>query len=94
MMQSTEDWNRCDVTDLLPPSRIGSIFIQRKMGPDFVVIRGVVLEHVTQVRFAEHHDGRVIRDGSIRSVAQRARSARPARRRMAISDFPLRECGR
>jgi hypothetical protein len=32
------------------------IFIYRKMGPDFVVIRGVVLKNVAQVRLTEHHD--------------------------------------
>jgi len=56
MMQPTEDPNRCNATELLRPSEIWCILTQREMRPDLVVIRGVVLEDLAQVRFAEHHD--------------------------------------
>jgi hypothetical protein len=55
MMQPTKDWNRCDTTDLLRPPKVRSIFIQRTMRPNLVLIRGVVLQNVAQVRFAEHY---------------------------------------
>jgi hypothetical protein len=56
MMQPAEDWNRRDRADLLRPPKIWSIFIQREMGSDFVVIRSVGLQDITQVRFAEHNE--------------------------------------
>ena len=56
MMQPAEDWNRHDGADLLRPSQIGCIFVQREMGSDFVVIRGVCLQDIAQVRFTEHHE--------------------------------------
>ncbi len=56
MMQPAKDWHRCDAADLLRRPKIRSIFIQREMGPDFVVIRSVSLQDVAQVRFAEHDE--------------------------------------
>jgi hypothetical protein len=38
MMQPAKDWNRCDASGLLRAPKVRSIFIQRKMGPNFVVI--------------------------------------------------------
>ena len=46
---------RIDASDCLRPPKVRSVFIQRKMGPDFVVIRSVGLQDIAQVRFAEHH---------------------------------------
>ena len=66
MMQPAKDWNRCDAADLLRPPEIWSCFIQREIGPDLVVIRGVNLQDVGQVCFAEpHRGGPVIRDESL-----------------------------
>jgi hypothetical protein len=56
MMQPAEDWNRCDTTDLLLPPKVRSIFIQRKMRPNVVVLGGVVFQNVAKLRFAEHHE--------------------------------------
>ena len=53
MMQPAEDWNRHDGADLLRPSQIGCIFVQREMGSDFVVVGSVSLKDVAQVRFAK-----------------------------------------
>ena len=54
MMQPARNGNRGDTAQLLRPPEIGSIFVQREMGPDFVVIRSVVFQDVAKVRFAEH----------------------------------------
>jgi len=56
MMQPAKDWNRCDASELLGAPKVRSIFIQRNMGPDFVVVRSVGLQDIAQVRFAEHHE--------------------------------------
>ena len=53
MMEPAEDWYRCDSADILSRPKIRSIFIQREMGSDFVVILSVDLQHAAQVRFAE-----------------------------------------
>ena len=55
VMQPAEDGNCCDATELLRPSKIRGILIQREMRPNLVVIGGVILEDVAQVRFAKHH---------------------------------------
>jgi hypothetical protein len=36
--------------------KIWSIFVQREMWPDFVVIRSIRLQDISQVRFAEHDE--------------------------------------
>ena len=56
MMEPAEDWNRGDASDLLASAKIWSIFVQREMRPDFVVIRSIRLQDLTQVRFAEHDE--------------------------------------
>ena len=38
MMEPAEDWYRCDAADLVRPPKIWSIFIQREMRPDLIVI--------------------------------------------------------
>jgi hypothetical protein len=64
------------------------IFIYRKMGPDFVVIRGVVLKNVAQVRFAEHH--KVVKsfstDRSDESLNVPVLPRRPRCSRVVVSD--------
>ena len=55
-MQPSKDRYRRDTADFLRPAKIRSIFIQREMGSDFVVIRSVGLQDILQVRFAEHDD--------------------------------------
>ena len=54
MMESAEDWYRCDAAELLRASKIRRILVQRKMRPDLVVIGSVVLQNPTQLRFVEH----------------------------------------
>lgn len=56
MVQPAKDWNRCDTADLLRPAKIRSIFSQREMGPDFVVIGSVGFQDIAQVRFAEYDE--------------------------------------
>ncbi len=56
MMQPAKDRYRCDTADPLRPAKIRSIFIQREMGSDIVVIRSVGLQDIPQVRFAEHDE--------------------------------------
>jgi len=56
MMEPAKDRNRCDAADPLRPAEFRSIFAQRDMRPDFVVIRSVVFQDVAKVRFAEHHE--------------------------------------
>jgi len=56
MMQPAKHWYRCDAADLLGPAKIRSIFIQREMGPDLIVVRNVSLQNVARVRFAEHDE--------------------------------------
>ena len=56
MMEPAEDWYRCDAPDLLRPAKIRSIFVQREMGPDLVVVRSVSFQDTAQVRFAEHDE--------------------------------------
>ena len=55
-MESAEDRYRRDTADLLRRPKIRSIFVQREMASDFVVIRSVGLQDILQVRFAEHDD--------------------------------------
>jgi hypothetical protein len=55
MMQPAKDWNRREAADLLRPAEIWCVLIQREMRPDFVVIGGIILQHVAQVRFDEYH---------------------------------------
>ena len=55
-MEPAEDLYRRDTADLLRAAKIRSIFIQREMRPDFVVIRSVCLQDIAQVRFAEHDE--------------------------------------
>jgi hypothetical protein len=56
MMQPAKDWYRCDAADLLGPAKIRSIFIQREMRPDLIVVGNVSLQNVAQVRFAQHDE--------------------------------------
>jgi hypothetical protein len=56
MTQPAKDWYHCDAADLLGPAKIRSIFIQREMDPDLIVVRNVSLQNVAQVRFAEHDE--------------------------------------
>ncbi len=55
MMEPAEDWNRFDAANVLDPA-IRSIFLQREMGPDLIVVRSVSLQDNAQVRFAEHDE--------------------------------------
>jgi len=54
MMQSAEDWYRCDGAELLRAPKIRRILVQREMRADLIVIRSVILQHATQLRFVEH----------------------------------------
>src|SRR5258708_4924150 len=54
MMEPAEHRYRCDAAGLLPPSKIWSVFIQGEMGPDLIVVKSVVLQNATQLRFVEH----------------------------------------
>ena len=56
MMEPAEDRYRCDAAELLGSSKIWSIFVQREMSPDLIVVRSVSLHHSAQVRFAEHDE--------------------------------------
>jgi hypothetical protein len=56
MMEPAQDWNRGDAADLLGTAKIWSIFVQREMRPDLIVVRSVSLQDVAQVRFAEHDE--------------------------------------
>ena len=56
MVQTAKDGNGCNVTDLLRSPKIWCILAQQEMRPDLVVIKGIILQHVAQVRFAEHHE--------------------------------------
>ena len=56
MMEPAEDRYRCDAPDLLYPAKIRSIFVQREMRPDFVVIGCVSFQNTAQVSFAEHDE--------------------------------------
>ncbi len=54
VMQPTQDWYRCDATDLLGPPKIRRILAQWEMRPDLVVIGSVILQNAAQLRFVEH----------------------------------------
>jgi hypothetical protein len=54
MMQSSEERQRADWPDALNGARDRRGLLQRKVGPHFVIIRGVRSNDATQVRFAEH----------------------------------------
>ncbi len=56
MMEPAEDWYRCYAPYFLRLAKIWSIFIQREMGPDLIVVRSVSLQDSTQVRFAEYDE--------------------------------------
>jgi hypothetical protein len=50
MMESAEDWYRCDAADLLRAPKIGQILFQSEMRADLVVIRREILQNATQLR--------------------------------------------
>ena len=54
MMESAEDWYRCDGAELLRVPKIRCILVQREMRADLIVIRSVILQHATQLRFVKH----------------------------------------
>src|ERR1700681_3703969 len=54
MMESAEDWDRCDGAKLLWVPKIRRILVQREMRADLIVISSVILQHATQLRFVEH----------------------------------------
>jgi len=56
MTEPAEDGYGCDSPDLLRSPKIWSIFIQREMGPDLIVVRTVGLQDTAQVGFAEHDE--------------------------------------
>lgn len=56
MMEPAKDWYRDDAADLLGLPEIWSVFLQREMGPDLIVVRSVSLQDGAQVRFAKHDD--------------------------------------
>ena len=56
MMEPAEDRYRCDAAELLGSSKIWSIFVQREMSPDLIVVRSVSLQDTAQVRLAEHDE--------------------------------------
>ena len=87
MMEPAEDWYRCDGADPLAPPIIWSIFIQREMRPDIIVVRSVSLQNPAQVGFAEH-DKVIERFATYRSNEPLDMAVLPRRARCggAISD--------
>ena len=53
MMESAEDWHRCNGAELLRPSKALCILGQCEVRPDLVVIGSVILQNATQMRFVE-----------------------------------------
>jgi len=75
MTDPAEDWNRFDAANLLDPAKIRSVFLQRDMGADLIVIRSVSLQDNAGALRRTRRGGREIRDVSIRCAARHGRSA-------------------
>ena len=56
MMESTEDWHRCDGAELLRTPKIQCVLVQRKMRADLIVIGSVLLQNATRLHFVEHDE--------------------------------------
>jgi hypothetical protein len=93
MKPPAEDWNRSDAAGLLRPPEISRILVQPEMGPDFVVIRGVVLKNVAQERFSIHHEVRFPNEALLKLLRPSdASMGVPFRCRLKTSNLPLRWC--
>ena len=53
MMESAEDWYRCDGAELLRTPKIGCVLVQRKMRADLIIIGSVPFQNPTQLRLGE-----------------------------------------
>jgi hypothetical protein len=56
VVQSSENWQRCDIADSLRSPGVRRPFVQGEMRSDFVAVGRIPLEDPAQVGLTEHDD--------------------------------------
>ena len=53
MMKSAEDWSRYDAAHVLDGAMDRSVLVERPVGPQLVIVGGILRQNPAQVRFAQ-----------------------------------------
>jgi hypothetical protein len=76
VMQPAEDGMRFDASGALHRARDRRIFVERSMGPQFVVVGSIFLQNSAQVRLTQNDDVVDAHAGSIPSAVRQSHSAK------------------